>query len=114
MSDTKFTPGPWSLMKKGNLCNAVEASCGVSKYGERWSVVCTYQHALSDPSERSMDEEHINSEANGNLIASAPIMYEALEDVEKVLQYIVEEYPGHLKDLRNVQRALSIARGEAQ
>jgi hypothetical protein len=114
MSDTKFTPGPWSLMTRGNLCNAVEASCGVSKYGERWSIVCTYQHALSDPAERSTDEEYTNSEANGHLIASAPKMYEALEDVEKVLQYLVEEYPGHLKDLRKVQSALSQARGESQ
>jgi hypothetical protein len=114
MRSSKFTPGPWRLKTSGNLGNAIEAYCGEWKGGERWSLVCTFQSALSNPELRTLDEEKLSAAANGNLIAAAPKLYKTLEDVERVFQFIVAEYPSHLKTLRKVQAALSQARGDTQ
>jgi hypothetical protein len=114
MRSSKFTPGPWRLKTSGNLGNAIEAYCGEWRGEGRWSIVCTFQNALSDPALRTLDEENVNEAANGNLIAAAPKLYKTLEDVERVFQFIVAEYPSHLKTLRKVQAALSQARGDTQ
>jgi hypothetical protein len=114
MRSSKFTPGPWRLKTSGNLGNAIEAYCGERRGEGRWSIVCTFQNALSDPALRTLDEENVNEAANGNLIAAAPKLYKTLEDVERVFQFIVNEYPSHAKTLRKVQAALSQARGDTQ
>ena len=50
---------------------------------------------------------------SANLIAAVPDMYEALIVAEKILGYLVEEYPGYAKDLHQVRAAVAKARGES-
>jgi hypothetical protein len=47
-------------------------------------------------------------------MAAVDDLYEALESAEKTLQCLVEEYPGHLKELHTVKAALAKARGDTQ
>ena len=98
MSDTKFTPPPW-LIQDG-------FSEGFEVYAETPDNIGYYEIA------EIKDLEH-ETEANANLIAAAPDMYEALRVAEKILGYLVEEYPGYAKDFHQVKAAAAKARGES-
>lgn len=65
MSDTKFTPGPWSLNSK--VKTAINSE---SKH------VAMVNYFESMTKSMLTDDEHT---ANANLIAAAPEMYQALE-----------------------------------
>ena len=79
MSETKFTPGPWTYTT-GTLVRVMPLGdpntiCGVHKrgvYSERY-----------DPME---------IEANARLIASAPALYEALEELVEAAERVVGEH----------------------
>ena len=59
MSETKFTPGPWRYEYEDGYCGEL--------IGANGGMICTFT-----------DEPN---EANANLIAAAPDLYEALKEV---------------------------------
>lgn len=104
MSETKFTPGPWTYTT-GTLVRVMPLGdpntiCGVHKrgvYSERY-----------DPME---------IEANARLIASAPALYEALENLIEATYYCLFGLRGNAEcsedDMYGEARAaLAQARGE--
>ena len=64
MSDTKFTPGPWSIY-----------------HFERQIVICGKDGQYDLAIVRKIGSE--NNEANARVMNAAPRMYEALEDIVK-------------------------------
>ncbi|WP_138438541.1 hypothetical protein [Marinobacter alexandrii] len=106
MSDTKFTPGPWSVHNTGDVftpLGAVNASGLDAPSDDGWHI------ADCDMGGLFLEEVR----ANAHLIAAAPRLYKALENAARVLSYVAEEYPGHAKDLREANAALAEARGES-
>jgi len=109
MSETKFTPGPWSLVPQGNGSQMIgrryETDNQMSPYGLR--LVC---HVFARGDSLMQDE------ANGHLIVSAPRLYAELDILVKVLSSL--ENAG-LLNLRGVgtlngpRAALALARGES-
>lgn len=65
MSDTKHTPGPWEAINTGPHWNNDKISNWTIQYG--------------DSGEHIVD--HVYSEEDARLIASAPALLEALEDI---------------------------------
>lgn len=82
MSDTKWTPGPWPI--EGGRTVAIPFR---GKYGSALAFAGTV--------------------ANANLIAAAPMLYEALSNIENDDGRI----PKAIWDMRNA--ALAAARGES-
>lgn len=104
MTETKWTPGPWRHRVGGNLGNAIEAYTGEWEYGEKWEIVATFQCA---PTRSKHPDDMVNAKANGDLIASAPELYEALERMVEFFQ----GYQG--MELTTARAALAKARGES-
>lgn len=80
MTKPSFTPGPWRRKKSANYGNAIEGKTTRRHFDgdEGWRIVATYQEACD--SQIAADQD-ANWEANGNLIAAAPELYDALEDL---------------------------------
>ena len=100
MSETKFTPGPWIVMER--------AVVAVRRF--------VIAEVFSDPLKKdSLAIEE--SKANLNLIAAAPDLFEALENLEPYLDAIVcyastiTEHPPNGFILK-ARAALAKARGE--
>jgi hypothetical protein len=92
MSETQWTPGPWSVDGEG-----IEAIVR----GADGTIVAV-RHRL----------RRAENEANMRLIASAPDLYEAGRDAEALLKS-VEGQNGLVDELlRRVREALARARGE--
>ena len=90
----QFTPGPWSLcnwMVGNNTPTGEVTICGP----EGDEHICT------------MDGNEDN-QANGNLIAAAPAMYEALQ---ATLAYFLRSRQSHAPEVRAIQTALAQAEG---
>ena len=111
---TKFTPGPWRLKTDGNMGNTIEAQTNrrSHEFDKGWRSVATFQSACE--SDFYADQEE-NGRANGELIAAAPELYEALD---KLLHEILEagfasasDY-GWPKVIPAARAALAKARGE--
>lgn len=114
MSETKFTPGPWSVgMHHGHNASIVYAppKSGAPEYSQE-GICNVYGIALH----RSVGEVERNAGfANAHLIASAPELYELLEAA-----YLAARLEGlHARSqawswlLEEMQKALKAARGEA-
>ena len=99
MSETKFTKGPWKATYDSQLQAAIEI------YNTEDRVMVA---VLPD---RGTIESMSEIEANANLIAAAPDMYEALETIERVAGIgMMEDDPARVK----ARDALRKARGEEE
>ena len=99
MSETKFTPGPWKATYDSQLQAAIE----IYNTEDRTMVA-----TLPD---RGTVEAMPEIEANANLIAAAPDMYEALK--ESCLDCLLEQ-DKDLCDFCYIGKALRKARGETE
>lgn len=127
MTETKFTPGPWSVPKK--YISEVEHSSG-STIATCWHELCANQTIdVTDIYECSLEE----SAANAHLIAAAPELYEALEKAKAAMQpfdhrvfydngdvtvtdvhtLTIDEWADLYFAVRNAFDALAKARGES-
>jgi hypothetical protein len=79
MSEPKWTPGPWRKKTNGNIGNSIEAQSGRQAHADDdgMRIVATYQECTASDQYAAQEE---NRAANGNLIAAAPELYEALEE----------------------------------
>ena len=97
MSEPKFTKGPW----KATYDSQLQALIEIYNTEDRIMVA-----VLPD---RGTIEAMSEIEANANLIAAAPDMYEALETIERVAGIgMMEDDPARVK----ARDALRKARGE--
>lgn len=101
----KFTPGPWNVSEFN--CDEIVCSKKITSpthdyMGRKFNAICNID-----------DNEYIHyfddevKEANANLIAAAPDMYEALEIMEIALE--ASHFPTETKEY--VWQALKKARG---
>lgn len=115
MSETKFSPGPWKAIRDplhyGSL-STVYAGSTDEKAGIGAQMLVQIG-GWSDPTEQ---------EANANLIAAAPDMYEELECARDLFRFYQSHHEfkgGTEKAIRNkkiadrIDRLLAKARGEA-
>ena len=79
MTETRFTPGPWSIVPYGEGSSLVIHSDGDNR-------VCFMATASSDRL-----SSHAAIRANAHLIAAAPQMFEALTAVKGVLDDYADE-----------------------
>lgn len=87
----KYTPGPWSINRH---------------YIESASGICRARIAIID------DGAGTNPDANAALIAAAPDILEALEDLVKVLTVDLKGHSIAVPEVRNATAAIAKARGE--
>lgn len=109
MSEKKWTSGPWVVEE----CGGAEHDKSRFENGayQVFSNDCNY-HAVADCSCNHTCRDEGECMANANLIAAAPELYEALEDLFK--EITADEYKSSLRpELAQAARALSKARGEA-
>lgn len=104
MSKAKHTPGPWAFIVRPTEVAGVEVAFDV------WSLAETQAgHGIaSGQSQEHLDDYGIHAaecEANARLIAAAPTMLEALQNLENDDGAI----PGHAWDM--VQKAIQQATG---
>lgn len=90
MSNTKFTRGPWRLVK----------GFGENTFGVQMGICGGF-----------MIDKRANSECNAHLIASAPDMYDELKAIRDIFEaHDAEVFKDSIECLDNV---LARARGEA-
>jgi len=113
MSKTKFTPGPWKIVKEGHEGEIIS----IRDKHRNWIGECNY--ALVG--DESMYGHPIITErealANARLIAAAPEMYEALEKIMEIELAIAQEYPVYADDstiYAIAENAIRKARGESE
>lgn len=102
MSKTKFTPGPWNVDPQ--YIHDIQAG------GVEVSRCTSYSNAGREaiyPYNAPCDEQ---ADANAHLIAAAPDLYEALQELVDSIEPIA--YPYHVSGLDNAKRVLARARGE--
>ncbi|WP_455296439.1 hypothetical protein [Brucella pituitosa] len=95
MADTKFTPGPWELVS-------------LSGYGNPFSVRMPYIADRAKPDQTYYGVQSIRRREDAHLIATAPELYESLEDVLGLIPLEFEESPM----VAFAKAALAKARGE--
>lgn len=99
MSEEKHTPGPWRLEKRQIV-----------------SVCQSHNDCEVEVAELRFDEWDAETEADANLIAAAPIMYEAIANIVencKWCQYELKGVGGCNLDHKRLQAAIKAAKGEA-
>lgn len=80
MSETKWTPGPWRI-STGNMANVIEGPTGkenISEWDDGYAPVATAQPCCA--SYQHADRE-ANLQANLHLVAAAPDLYAALDQL---------------------------------
>lgn len=105
MSETKFTPAPWKAEYGSVVTDYKPDTKRIHGYGADNDFVCD----LNDGEYHeyySADEQ----EANTNLIAAAPELYEALD---RLVNWIETEY-GCTERVNDAVEAMAKARGETQ
>jgi hypothetical protein len=103
MTETKFTPGPWSIERYGDGSSLVIHS-------DEDNRVCFMATASSD-----RPTSHAAIRANARLIAAAPALYEALKEVTQAMTALTFEgidrgkghWPAWDKTAQAVDRARS-------
>lgn len=109
MSDATFTPGPWRIRINGNIGNSIEAQSGrkIHPHDTGWRCVAHFQDCTN--SDDAL-EQGANLIANGNLIAAAPDLFEALQLVKRLLNYTGEDASGFAAEVdERIDAALSKA-----
>ena len=98
MTETKFTPAPWELHERYN---------GILDIGKEGD--------FDDETGCNKVIAHaIDTESNANLIAAAPDLYVALEEILELCFFIAPDIQSNLIDNANkaLAKALAKARGE--
>ncbi len=104
MSENKWTPGPWTKGRYGDLT------------GSNGKKVCVYDAGIG----LAMCDPAAEDRANAALIAAAPAMAEALEALLKWVAPIAgdnrddDASENELKTVQMAEAALSLARGETE
>ena len=115
MSDTKFTPGPWTVENGFNVFGPLGGESGdgiICDDNEGWQVADVGSYLTA------VDGDLVQlgwgvSRANVTLIAAAPELYEALQGTVRILDALLSEgFTGYVEDSRKVKAALAKARGE--
>lgn len=88
MTDAKHTPGPWRYHGKSRIL------------GPKGSIGNVFASGIT----------HYERASNAHLIAAAPDMYEALEELERLITDQGFPYEGHM--LTTCRVALAKAKGE--
>ena len=106
MSETKWTPGPWEVVRHGSIaeylgprvCRNGNISDDIKLCGNRW-----VEGAWKDDPE---------AHANMHLIAAAPDLYAALERMERHFRMLSPDMDAPGSVFAQAIAALSKARGE--
>lgn len=110
MNETKFTPGPWNVwIGSGDWGMPITHTVYVgsdpyNNVGEICSIYSVQPYCAG--ASKKDKQRHLEGRANAHLIAAAPDLYEALDNLENDDGSI----PDHAWKL--VQAALAKARGE--
>lgn len=99
MSEAKFTKGPWKATYDSQLQALIE-------------IYNTEDRIIAVLPDRGTVEAMPEIEANANLIAAAPDMYEALEEVWRILDSTMPLSRDNRAD--RIKRVLLKARGEEE
>ena len=94
MSELKHTPGPWSVVANG---------------GHSYTIRGSRNEAICDTSIWLHSDPHSESRANAHLIAAAPDLLEALED----LLTICDGDPDEPDEIGWARAAIAKAKGES-
>jgi hypothetical protein len=103
MNETKFTPGPWHKVEGTNEVTALE--------GLKYICVASLFVPVGSTSE-DLDSRREVMHANAHLIAAAPDLYAALDEILEALFY--DDAEGIEGKIKAAYDALAQARGEAQ
>lgn len=110
MSETKWTPGPWHVLGQDERDGGIPyieingGESGTSTY-KAVADVCS---SLTEDDEFAITE---TDEANANLIAAAPELYKALDELVKVC--LAEQLiPPSITFIKMAQSAMAKANGE--
>lgn len=98
---TKFTKGPWRAVNQFQVI-----------IGSGDSLISSLSTQHTGGLHASVSER----EANANLIAAAPDLYEALEDMVRLWEVIAELkgwIPGHVIEYRHAKKILAKVRGKS-
>ena len=98
MSEAKFTKGPWKVVDNGHFLQIS------FPWENNPNVIDRYCRSVADI--------HNNDTANANLIAAAPDMYDALEEVWRILDSTMPLSRDNRAD--RIKRILRKARGEEE
>lgn len=104
--ETKWTPGPWVVSDSQDEVSVCMGTAIDSPY----EYTCGHVWQASDVYWSEADKEDI---ANAQLIASAPDLYEALDDLRSSCKALGLDRDLH-QELYNARAALAKARGESQ
>ena len=108
MSEAKHTPGPWYADKYGKIWRNVPSD--LYEYGGK--IAGDMPLAFVSKGWYEKDETPYPQQANANLIAAAPDMYEALEEVWRILDSTMPLSRDNRAD--RIKRILCKARGETE
>ena len=108
MSETKFTKGPWYADKYGKIWRNVPSD--LYEYGGK--IAGDMPLAFVSKGWYEKDETPYPQQANANLIAAAPDMYEVLEEVWRILDSTMPLSRDNRAD--RIKRILCKARGEEE
>jgi hypothetical protein len=89
MTETKFTPGPWSVDNDHHVYTNLGAANTYNEYCEnfRWEIAdCMVE--MIQPNGTTIRLPMSESKANAYLIAQSPRMYAAIEKAEDMLRRI--------------------------
>lgn len=87
--ETSFTPGPWKAK-----FHAAKDEFEITDDSRQMFIAKVYGY-----------DADAQRDANANLIAAAPDMYEALEYTKSILDSLIEQFGWDEKNLVNVARA---------
>jgi len=110
MSNTpKWTPGPWETAKPSKVWQ-VNADTGNAAPTKRWAGIAL---VVERKDRGSSLYDSAEAEANARMIAAAPELYEALEDlVRQVVRQVEEAERGTFIVVGDALAALAKARGQ--
>ena len=102
MSETKFTPGPWSLPHFANP--DCECKCGYVLVEGYCGAVAKVYYSQDRALGHGDNPPFYEACANAHLIAAAPDLYAALDPVElkMIAALIGEKYPKAARTLREI------------
>lgn len=117
---SKHTPGPWEVIGQHVFTKLGAANAHGSKASERdgWNIATINPWACTNQDEEEEDMPASETMANACLIASAPELLEALEDIasdyaERFDMDSPSTNPGMKVVVENARAAIAKARGES-
>ena len=108
--ETKFTPGPWEFQNATVVTTKKDLPIDrVWGYGQTEGFICDL-----DDGEYHNYKDDAELIANGNMIASAPEMYEALDEALKLIEVVSRQFHSKIaaEILERGYAVMNKARGE--